>query len=142
MKENEAEIRYGDIIHREHYRSKKREPMAAAARAAQFAPFSALTGYDDGIRESMRFVERKAELDEQAIIWIDWELQKIRERIQEQPEVTVSYYERDKRKPGGVYRTVVGRVQTIEPYFQILRLDDGTEIPLQDICGIERNESE
>lgn len=142
MDRNEAEIRYGDIINREHFRSEKRQPMAAAARAAQFAPYAALTGYDEGIRESARYVERKAVLDEQEIARIDRELQRIREKLRTQPAVTVSYFERDKRKAGGFYITVTGRVREIEPYLQVLLLTDGTEIPLQDICGIERLDEE
>jgi len=54
----EAEQRYGHIIHMEHPVSKKHKPMSREQRAAQFAPFAALTGYDKVVSES---VERAKE---------------------------------------------------------------------------------
>ena len=47
--EREAEYLYGDIIEMEHPTSARHPRMAAANRAAQFAPFAALTGFEDVI---------------------------------------------------------------------------------------------
>lgn len=43
---------YSDIIGLEHPTSRKHPRMAAEMRAAQFAPFAALTGYDEAIEET------------------------------------------------------------------------------------------
>lgn len=45
---------YDDIIEMEHHVSKKRPRISAENRAAQFAPFSALTGYGDALDETVR----------------------------------------------------------------------------------------
>ena len=43
--------KYDDIINLPHYVSKKRPQMSIEARSAQFAPFAALTGYDEKVKE-------------------------------------------------------------------------------------------
>ena len=55
---------YEDIINLPHHVSSTRKPMTLYNRASQFAPFSALTGYDDEIEEIARLTDRKVELDE------------------------------------------------------------------------------
>ena len=55
---------YDDIINLPHHVSSTREPMTLYNRASQFAPFSALTGYDEEIKETARLTDRKIELDE------------------------------------------------------------------------------
>ncbi len=53
---------YRDIIDLPHHTSSKHPRMQAEMRAAQFAPFAALTGYDDVIEETAlrRLAEVKA----------------------------------------------------------------------------------
>ena len=55
---------YEDIINLKHHISKKHPPMDIQHRAAQFAPFAALTGYDDNIKEATRIIDKRIELDE------------------------------------------------------------------------------
>ena len=56
---------YSDIIGLEHPTSRKHPRMAAEMRAAQFAPFAALTGYDEAIEETaMRQQAEVIERDE------------------------------------------------------------------------------
>jgi len=43
---------YSDIINMPHHRSKTHPPMSVLNRAAQFAPFAALTGYEDLIEDA------------------------------------------------------------------------------------------
>ena len=45
---------YKDIINLPHHVSKKHARMSLEERSAQFAPFSALTGYDEVIKETAR----------------------------------------------------------------------------------------
>ena len=57
--------KYDDIIHLPHHVSKKHPQMSALDRAAQFSPFSALTGHEAAIRETARSFDAKFETDEQ-----------------------------------------------------------------------------
>ena len=43
---------YDDIIHLPHHVSKRHPQMSMWSRAAQCAPFAALTGYEESIKES------------------------------------------------------------------------------------------
>lgn len=51
--------KYADIINLPHYVSKKHPRMSLEARSAQFAPFAALTGYDEAIRKTSRLTNKK-----------------------------------------------------------------------------------
>jgi len=48
---------YDDIIDLPHYEPKHHPRMSMWSRAAQFAPFAALTGYDAAIKESQKVQE-------------------------------------------------------------------------------------
>ena len=56
--------KYDDIINLPHHVSKRHPQMPLLNRAAQFAPFAALTGYQESIEETARLVEEKIELEE------------------------------------------------------------------------------
>ena len=66
---------YKDIINLPHYVSKKRPQMSMEDRAAQFAPFAALVGFDDGIEETNRQVEQFTDLDEDVMQELDEKIQ-------------------------------------------------------------------
>ena len=51
-KENYPVEDYSDIIDLPHHTSMKHPRMAAEMRAARFAPFAALTGYEETIEET------------------------------------------------------------------------------------------
>ena len=53
--------KYLDIINLPHHVSKKHEKMSLELRAAQFAPFSALTGYKEIINETERYTDTRKE---------------------------------------------------------------------------------
>ena len=55
-KEQKMNRNYDDIINLPHHVSKKHPQMSLEARSAQFAPFAALTGYDDMIKETERVI--------------------------------------------------------------------------------------
>lgn len=57
----EVQQKYGDILNLPHHVSETHPPMPIADRAAQFAPFAALTGYKEAIEETERLVEKKIE---------------------------------------------------------------------------------
>ena len=56
--------KYDHIINLPHYVSEKRPRMPMIDRAAQFAPFAALTGYDDAVKETGRLTDDATELPE------------------------------------------------------------------------------
>lgn len=71
------EHKYDDIIHLPHHRSGKHTPMSLHDRAAQFASFKALTGYEEAIEETARLTEKKIVLDENAVENINRKVQEI-----------------------------------------------------------------
>ena len=106
--------RYDDVINRQHPTSKKHPRMSNMNRAAQFAPFAALTGYEESIEETARFTNRRIELSEYEIEELNAKLNFIQEHIKERPEVTITYFQPDERKEGGAYIAVTGKVRRID----------------------------
>lgn len=53
--------KYDDIINLPHHVSKKHSPMSLYARSAQFAPFAALTGYEDIIKQTAKHINETTE---------------------------------------------------------------------------------
>lgn len=111
-----------------------RERMDELSRAAQFAPFAALTGYDEAVGETARLVDEKIELSEDERAYLDEQTKKIRE-IPER-EIAVTYFIADKRKSGGAYLTAHGFVKKIDEIERLLVLTSGERIPLDDIFDI------
>src|SRR5699024_2090012 len=108
--------------------------MPMQDRAAQFSPFAALSGHDAAIRETGRLTEQKRVLDEQTCTWLDQKQQFLQEIIADQPEITVICFVPDKRKDGGEYITVTGRLRRIDVCRRLLVMTDGTEMALDDIA--------
>lgn len=127
--------RYHDIISLPHPVSTQRPRMSMLNRAAQFSPFAALTGYEATIRETARLTDARIELDECAKAALDAKLQ----AIQGNPRapVSITYFVPDARKAGGAYVTAEGSVRKIDHARHIVQLTDRTEIPIEDIIGIE-----
>ena len=129
--------RYDDIIHLDRPVSKKYPPMSRENRAAQFAPFAALTGYDDAVRETARQTSSRPDLTEDRIAMLDRKLALIVERLEDEPFVSVTYFKADLRKEGGACVTVQGVADAIEEVEGVLVLADGVRIPIRDIVGLE-----
>jgi len=132
----ETETKYVDIIGLPHHTSPTRPRMSVSARAAQFAPFAALTGYGAAVDETARLTDDMIVLDENAKAMLDGKLLIIAEHIGSHPEVTITYFEPDKRKSGGAYVSVTGRVKEIDEYERVVKLCDGVKIPIEQIYGI------
>ncbi len=105
---------YNDIINLPHYVSKKRPQMSMEDRAAQFAPFAALVGFDDGIEETNRQVEQFTDLDEDVMQELDEKIRYLQAHIAENPLVEITYFVPDGLKEGGEYKTVRGKVKKID----------------------------
>ena len=100
--------RYDEIINLPHHVSKTRPQMPMSDRAAQFAPFAALTGYDAAIKETGRLTDEKIELDEEALTALDMKYQLLMDVFDDAPEVTITFFQPDERKAGGKYASQVG----------------------------------
>ena len=105
-------------------------------RAAQFAPFAALGGYDDAVAETARLTEKCPELDEQEQRAINERLAYIAEHIDEHPEVRIKYFVPDKRKSGGAIVEVSGKTYRISDADATIVLADGCIISIIDIINI------
>ena len=127
---------YDDIINLPHHVSKRHPQMSLYARSAQFAPFAALTGYDDAIKETSRETSEKIDIDDGLKSILDSKLQIIMEQIKNKPEISFTYFIPDSKKDGGSYITVIGIVRKIDLYNQIIYLANNTEIPINDIINI------
>lgn len=128
---------YDDIIHQPHRVSRKHPRMPLLSRAAQFAPFAALTGYEEMVAESARLTDRRIELDEDTIRQLNERLHVVMEAAGEHPEITMVVFEPDKKKEGGSYRTLTRKVRRIDDVNKEVILTDRTVIPIGRICWLE-----
>ena len=128
--------RYDDIIQLQHPTSASHPRMAAHDRAAQFAPFAALTGYAGAIRETARLTDEKVDLDANMLATLDRKLRLLADRITDRPEVSITYFQPDARKAGGAYVTITGAVRRIDTVEQVIIMADRTVIPITDILEI------
>lgn len=129
--------KYDDIINLPRHVSKTRPRMKMIDRAAQFSPFAALTGHDAAVKETARLTDRRIELSEDMKIALNDRLQIIADRIKEQPEVAITYFEPDKRKKGGAYITANGLIKKINEYDRVIVMTNGTLIPIDEIISID-----
>ena len=128
---------YDDIINLPHPTSQRHPRMPIRDRAAIFSPFAALSGHGAAIAETARLTERRIELDEDTRAELDRRQAVLLEHMDKQPEVTVTWFQPDERKDGGVHLTTIGRLRKLREPERILLLTDGTEIPLEDVVALE-----
>ena len=129
--------KYDEIMGLPHHISKTRPQMPMSDRAAQFAPFAALTGYDAAIKETGRLTDERIELDVEALSALDMKYQLLMEALDEAPEVTITYFQPDERKAGGKYVSAVGAVKKIDDFERRITMRDGTRIPMDDVLSID-----
>ncbi len=129
--------KYDDIIDLPHHVSPTRPHMPMPDRAAQFMPFRALTGYEDTVRETARLTEERPALTEEEKAVIDGELQLLAEALADCPGVTLTYFRPDRKKAGGAYVTLTGRLKKIDDHGGALVLAGGERILLKDILDIQ-----
>lgn len=130
---------YDDIINLPHHVSKTRKPMSLYNRAAQFAPFAALTGYDDAIKETARLTEERIELSDELKNMLNQKIKLIIENIKLQPEVAITYYVPDNKKSGGVYKTISGNVKRIDEVEKCIIFTNKLKIKVSDLLNIVLN---
>ena len=104
--------KYDDIINLKRPAS-KHPKMSLYQRSAQFAPYSALTGYEGQVKETARLTDRRIELDEELKVILDMKIQVIQELISNKPELEVTYFIPDSKKDGGRYETILDNINKI-----------------------------
>ena len=132
----EARAVYGDIIHREHHVSPKRPRMPRLHRAAQFAPYATLKGYEDLVREAARETDAQRILDESEIEALNEKLVLL-QQLEDAPEASFTVFVPDRKKAGGKYAVLRGRLSRFDEYARSITLDSGEVIPIEHIAGIE-----
>lgn len=128
---------YDDIIHLPHHVSTTRPRMPIANRAAQFAPFAALSGYDAAVKETARLTDCQIELGESELAILDRKLQVLADHLAEQPEVAITYFQPDEKKAGGAYVIATGRVKKVDDFEDVIVLTSGERILFERILEIE-----
>ncbi len=128
---------YEDIVDLPHHVSRKHPQPTMADRAARFAPFAAITGYEEMVLEEARITDDRIELDENSKAALNEKLNMILEFIDEQPEVSITYFEPDMRKAGGAYITVIGTVKRIDEYEHLVIMTDGKKINIDEIYNLQ-----
>ena len=128
---------YGDIINLPYKKSKKYKHMSQKDRAAQFAPFAALTGHDAAIKETARLTDERLELSDEVIMKLNDQLNMIRDNIGTEQEVSITYFVPDDKKSGGAYLTHSGIVKKIDEFERKLIMQDETVIPIEQISEIQ-----
>ena len=127
---------HDDIIDLPHPVSRKHPQMPREDRAAQFAPFAALTGYEAAVKETARLTEEKIQLSEEEKNALDQTLQAILQQPGPGVEITVTWFIPDTKKSGGSYRTAAGIIKKADAFERCILLQDGTQIPMDDILEI------
>ena len=128
---------YEDIRNHERYQLKHHTPMSLESRAAQFAPFAALVGYDEEIGEAARSTDGREELSEDAIDALNQAFQKLLEHEEERPLVMVTYFQPDAKKDGGRYMTYTGNFRFYDAEKRVMKFVDGMVIGVEQMCRIE-----
>lgn len=103
--------------------------MSAQSRAAQFAPFAALSGFGGLVAETARLTEDAREVSEDVREENFRVLTYLRDRLSDRPPVRISYFVKDGKKEGGQNVTRLARLTEIDDLSAALTLDDGTRVP-------------
>lgn len=130
-------MKYEDMLHLPHPEPKHHVRMSRKNRAAQFAPFAALTGYEDLVEEAGRTTEREVILEEEVLLRISEQLMELEKHMAQRPFLTITFFEKDEKKEGGAYRTLTDRLCKINRYEKNLTLESGIQIPMESIQSIE-----
>lgn len=131
------EHKYDDIINLEHHVSTKHSRMSLGNRSAQFAPFSALTGYEEAVTEEARITESRIDIDEEAKIEVNEKLNYIMKHLDKNIIVSVTYFEKDKKKQGGSYKTIKGIIKKIDDFRKTIEMQTGEIIKIEELKKIE-----
>lgn len=126
---------YEDIVNLPPHISEKYPQPSMMDRAARFAPFAAITGYEEMVLEEARVTEDRMDLDENELAILNAKLNIILENLP--AEVRITYFKPDQKKSGGAYRTITETVKKYDAYERLLVMTDGRKISVDDISNVE-----
>lgn len=127
---------YADLLEVPRPTRHIRPPMPRGDRAAQFAPFAALTGHYAAILETARVTQSRMQLTEEEKERLDYKQQLLQAHMAQHPTVTVTYFRPDEKKEGGEYRVLTGNLRGINLHRRILCFLDGAEISMDDVVEL------
>ncbi len=127
---------YDDIINLDRPVS-KHPSSSMESRASQFAPFAALVGYDSEIKETARLTDKRINLDDSQKEIISDKLNYLNEHLNDQNEITVTYFVNDSKKSGGKYIQKTGIIKRIDLVNQNIKFTDNTIINMKDITNMK-----
>lgn len=127
---------YDDIKHLTRPQYDDLHPMSMHDRAAQFSPFASLVGYDDAVAETARLTDSRAELTEDEMSELNANLNRLLDSLDEQPQISVTYFVPDEKKSGGKYVEKVGVVRIYDSYVGELVFTDGVRIAVADMSAL------
>lgn len=128
---------YEDIVNLPRHISKVHPQATMADRAARFSPFAAISGYEDMVKEVARVTEERIDITDATKELLNEKMNMIIEFLDEQPEVTITYFEPDKKKDGGAYVSITGTVKRIDEYERIVLMSNDKKIRIDEIYAIE-----
>lgn len=116
-------------------RPKSKYPkMSMSDRAAQFAPFAALTGHKEAVIEQGRITQEKRILSNEEKLEIN---EKIVEMVNLKSKCRITYFEKDKTKSGGKYIQTVLSFKRMDELNKTLFFKENIQIQIDDIVDIE-----
>ena len=128
---------YDDIKHLTRPQYDDLHPMSMHDRAVQFSPFAALVGYDDAVAETARLTDSRLELTEDEMSELNANLNRLLDSLDEQPQISVTYFVPDEKKSGGKYVEKQGVVRIYDSYSQELVFTDGVRIAVADMAKLD-----
>lgn len=128
---------YDDIKHLTRPQYDDLHPMSMHDRAAQFSPFAALVGYDDAVAETARLTDSRLELTEDEMFELNVNLNRLLDSLDEQPQISVTYFVPDEKKSGGKYVEKFGVVRIYDSYSNELVFTDGVRIAVADMAKLD-----
>lgn len=128
--------KYDTIINLPAFEPKNHPRMSIRNRACQFAPFAALTGFDDAIDEAARAVDAKIELDDTAKAEIDEIIRNLDSNSGISKKICVTYFIPDTRKSGGKYVSQTGIYIRSNAFEECIYLEGNIKIMIDDIISI------
>ncbi len=128
-------MNYDSIINLPHHVSKRRNKMSIENRSAQFAPFDALAGFSDEIKETIRKTENKIILTPEMKEKINNQLVLINN--DKTKNVRIVYFIKDNKKDGGSYKSIITYIKKIDTISKQIILPNNSKILLDDIIDIK-----
>ena len=132
-----AQLKYSDIINLPHHVSTVRPHLSREQKAAQFAPFAALTGFDDDVKETARLTDKRIEIDDGLKEVLSNKLNIINKNIKNKHLVKITYFVEDNKKDGGKYIDITGVVKKINLFDNYVLLNDNIKVNIIDIIDID-----